>query len=125
MYFNRCISIKVFRLSKQKHLLVGIENNNINNKIFGAYSDWFGNISEISGEKKERNTFTFFLYVVSVDTAIEWIMDLNRSLTNSQIYDGEFFEVVGNEGDILIVRYVFLMEIIKIKWKYAIWRGFF
>lgn len=29
---------------------------------------------------------------------------LNRSLTNSQIYDGEFFEVVGNEGDILVVR---------------------
>lgn len=31
---------------------------------------------------------------------------LNRSLTNSQIYDGEFFEVVGSEGDILVVRYV-------------------
>ncbi|XP_031636207.1 uncharacterized protein LOC116349078 [Contarinia nasturtii] len=29
---------------------------------------------------------------------------LNRSLTNSQIYDGEFFDVVGQEGDILIVR---------------------
>lgn len=31
---------------------------------------------------------------------------LNRSLTNSQIYDGEFFEIVSNEGDILVVRYV-------------------
>lgn len=29
---------------------------------------------------------------------------LNRSLTNSQIYDGEFFEVVGSEGEILVVR---------------------
>lgn len=29
---------------------------------------------------------------------------LNRSLTNSQIYDGEYFEVVSNDGDILVVR---------------------
>lgn len=38
---------------------------------------------------------------------------LNRSLTNSQIYDGEYFEVVANEGDILVVRWVvlFWMEI--------------
>lgn len=29
---------------------------------------------------------------------------MNRSLTSAQIYDGEFFEIVGSENDILIVR---------------------
>lgn len=37
-------------------------------------------------------------------------VSLNRSLTNSQIYDGEYFEVVRNENDILVVRYVFLLK---------------
>lgn len=40
-----------------------------------------------------------FLQMDSLD-----IGSLNRSLTNSQIYDGEFFEIVGSEGEILVVR---------------------
>lgn len=52
-----------------------------------------------------------------MDNSLDMDMDgsLNRSLTNSQIYDGEFFEIVGSEGEILVVRYErifsFLLEI--------------
>lgn len=42
-----------------------------------------------------------------MDNPLDMDMDgsFNRSLTNSQIYDGEFFEIVGSEGEILVVRY--------------------
>ena len=40
-----------------------------------------------------------------MDNSLDMDGSLNRSLTNSQIYDGEFFEIVGSEGDILVVRY--------------------
>lgn len=39
-----------------------------------------------------------------MDRDMDMNNSLNRSLTNSQIYDGEFFEVVGTENDILVVR---------------------
>ena len=65
-------------------------------------------------KKEERITnfisIVWFLFrsAVGLIHAIEWNMEmnntLNRSLTNSQIYDGEFFEVVATEGDILVVR---------------------
>lgn len=40
-----------------------------------------------------------------MDNSLDMDGSVNRSLTNSQIYDGEFFEIVDSEGEILVVRY--------------------
>lgn len=65
-----------------------------------SFGRWFAVIVLICVEKIASN-------FPSMEHSLDMDMDgsLNRSLTNSQIYDGEFFEIVGSEGEILVVRY--------------------
>lgn len=75
----------------------------------------------IFAERTNKGSEQVASIVSSMDNSLDMDMDggLNRSLTNSQIYDGEFFEIVGSEGEILVVRY----ECVAFTfWNSSLWR---
>lgn len=112
MYFQTDVfHLKYSALSKQKYK----HKSNINNN-FDRQFDSNEREKKVKSIKKEARTtklyfgcVAFSFMLVGLIHTVEWNMELNsntlnRSLTNSQIYDGEFFEVVATEGDILVVR---------------------